>query len=90
MSPLRYLIGPLFIREKGRWYFKLGFYWFSITLWRRWHPEMRYLDGPPCPWNGITFYYKLNPELKEGELIWLKNKRWMWPASLKETKQSWH
>lgn len=93
LNKLRYMIGIHFDAEDARraiygfksWYIKFSFYWFSLAFFKRWHPDMRYGRGRLCAWTGFVFYYRPNPDLKEGELIWLKCKKWTWPDYPKAT-----
>lgn len=86
MNRLRYMIGPYLDVDDKRstdggfrgWCVGFGFYWFRLMFFKSWDPDIRYGSGRPCAWTGFVFYYKPNPELKEGDLIWLKCKKWMW------------
>jgi hypothetical protein len=73
------MLGPSFDSQDEGFYIQLAFYWFAITFFKRWDPDVRYGDGSRIPWTGFVFYYKPNPSLKEGDLIWLRCKKWMWP-----------
>lgn len=87
LNKFRYMVGFRFDVEDERraiegfksWYIALGFYWFCLNFFKRWDPDMRYGSGRLCALTGFVLYYKPNPELKEGDLIWLKCKKWMWP-----------
>lgn len=69
------------------WYIGICLYWFSITFFKRWEPDIKYGSGRLCSWTGFVLYYKPNPNLVEGELIWLKCKKWMWPDYPKFRKE---
>ena len=84
---LKYMIGLRFDRESERWasrgfrgwYVGFSLYWFSLMFFKRWDPDARCGSGMLCAWTGFVFYYKPNKTLKEGDMIWLHCKKWMWP-----------
>lgn len=76
---LRHMIGPYFFKayEGSGWCFKFGFYWFSIMFFKAWNPKIRYEWDTVTPWTGFMFNYNPTPNLKEGNLIWQKSKKWI-------------
>src|SRR5262245_9315767 len=96
MSSLKYMIGPRFgiIKEGDRffngfisWYVGFGFYWFCLNFFKRWEPNTSYESGRLCAWTGFVLYFSPNNQVQEGDLIWLKCKKWMWPDYPKATSQ---
>ena len=61
------------------WYMFFGFYWFSLAFLKRWPLENVYAQS-----TGLIFSYKPNPAAKYGDLMWLKNKKWLWSDYPKE------
>lgn len=54
------------------YYVFFGFYWFCLAFFRRWPLEIqeRYATG-------FIFSYRPTPGLTEGDLMWMKNKKYL-------------
>lgn len=58
------------------WSLRIGLYWFGVMFCMRWYRPGRYVGWELEPWTGFVFAWKLNPDPKEGALIWLNRKEW--------------
>lgn len=78
---LKYMVGPHFdymahkrdgVTVAHGFCLFVGFYWFGFTVFRRW--PLDFTDGYA---SGFAISTKPSPSLREGDLMWLRNKKYL-------------
>jgi hypothetical protein len=72
-----FMIGPSFQKDGSQIYVGLGFYWFKIAFFWKWHLHTtKDCQLSACPWTGFMLAYRPAYSPKEGDLLWAKTKKW--------------